>query len=94
MKRVIALSVLFMFVMSLAAPVFALPAPVEKFKGGIEGIVKSPLELPKSTINEVKNTKGLEYKPLGFMAGLMKGTYNVAHDTVKGVLDVVTFAIK
>ena len=91
MKRAIAVSVLFAFVLSLAAPVFALPAPVDKLKGGMEGIIKSPLELPKTTIDEVK---GADFKPFGLVGGLMKGTYNMVHSSLKGVVDVVTFPIK
>ncbi len=90
MKRVIAFSVVVAFVLSFAAPVFALPAPINKFKGGMEKIVKSPLELPKTTIDEVKSA---DLKPVGFIYGLGKGTYNMVHELGKGVLDVVTFPI-
>ena len=90
MKRVIAFSVVFAFVLSFAAPVFALPKPVDKFKGGMEKIIKSPIELPKHTIDEVKSA---DFKPLGLISGLAKGTYYMVHDLGKGVLDVVTFPI-
>ena len=91
MKRAMALTMAFAFVLSFAAPLFALPAPVEKLKGGIEGIVKSPLELPKHTYDEVK---GSDFKPFGLIGGLMKGTYHMVDKSVRGALDIATFLIK
>ncbi len=79
------------FVVTIAPGAFALPAPIEKLRGGVEGIVKSPLEIPKHTMDEVKSA---DIKPVGFIGGMLKGTYHTVHKTVKGALDVATFPVK
>ena len=91
MKRAIAVVVVFAFVLILSAPAFALPAPIEKLKGGVEAVIKSPLELPKVTRDEIKSS---DFKPYGLVYGLMKGTYHTVDKAVKGALDIASFPIK
>ena len=91
MKKAIALGVVTALMFLFAAPLFALPEPITKLKGGVEGIVKSPLEIPKHSMDEVK---AADFKPFGLVGGLLKGTYHMVDKSVKGALDVVTFPIK
>ena len=90
MKRAIALAIAFAFVLFLLTPVFALPEPINKLKGGVVDVIKSPLELPKYTSDEVKSS---DFKPFGLVGGLMKGTYHMAKKSIHGVIDIVTFPI-
>ncbi len=86
-----ALVVAFLFVLSFVAPVFALPEPVDKLYGGIEAVIKSPLELPKHTMDEIKAS---DFKLFGLVGGLVKGTYHTVDKSVKGAWDIATFPIK
>lgn len=91
MKRAIAFAMVFAFVLTFAASVFALPEPINKLKGGVEAVIKSPLELPKATGDEIKSS---DFKPYGLVYGLMKGTYHTVDKAVKGALDIASFPIK
>ena len=91
MKRAIAVAVVFAFGLMLSASAFALPDPINKLKGGIEAVIKSPLELPKVTGDEIKSS---DFKPYGLVYGLMKGSYHTVDKAVKGVLDIASFPIK
>ena len=90
MNRAIGLFLVVLFSCVIVAPVFAVPAPIEKFKGGVEDIAKSPLELPRYTIAEVKSSS---FKPMGFVGGLIKGTYHMVKQSIDGALDVGTFPL-
>ena len=91
MKRAIALAMVFAFVLTFATSVFALPDQINKLKGGVEAVIKSPLELPKHTGDEIKSS---DFKPYGLVYGLMKGTYHTVDKAVKGALDIASFLIK
>ncbi len=79
------------FVVSIGVVAFALPAPVEKLKGGFVGVISSPLEIKDYTVSEFKDS---HYNPLGLVGGFLKGTAYMVKKAVSGVLDIVTFPIK
>ena len=91
MKRAIAFAMVFAFVLTFITSVFALPEPINKLKGGVEAVIKSPIELPKHTMDEIKSSS---FKPYGLVSGLMKGTRSTVEKLVKGALDIATFPIK
>ena len=91
MKRLSAVILVFAFFVSVNASVFALPAPVEKLKGGFMGVISSPLEIKDYTVSEFK---GSHYNPFGLVGGFLKGTAYMIKKSVSGALDIATFPIK
>ena len=91
MKRAIASAMVFAFVFFSTTSLFALPEPIQKFKGGAKDVLTSPLEIPKYTMDEVK---GSHYKPLGLIGGVMKGSAHMLTKAASGVADIVTFPLK
>ena len=70
MKSAIASAMVFMFVLTFVSSVFALPEPISKLRGGIEAVIKSPLDLPKTTMDEVKSS---DFKLQNTLTGSMRG---------------------
>ena len=91
MKRLFASAVVFAFVLMISAPVFALPEQVEKFKGGLVTVIKSPLEIKDNTIKELKDS---HYNPFGLVGGVLKGSAYMVKKSIEGVRDMATFMIK
>ena len=87
MKKILSLMVIFSLV---TAPLYALPAPIEKLKGGTVQILKSPLDLKTYATDEMKTSK---YKPFGLVGGLVKGTFHMIDHVGKGVIDIATFPL-
>ena len=81
------------FVLCFTASVYAadLQEPVHKLYGGVESVVKSPLELGHYTIEE---TKGADFKPYGLVFGLFKGSGYMVQKAGHGALDIATFPLK
>ena len=75
------------FVVSLASSAFAMPKTLDKIKGGVEKIVKSPIEVPNHLKTEYNAT---EFKPFGFLGGLVKGSAYMVIKGVEGAVDIVT----
>ena len=91
MKRAIASAMVFAFLFSAATPLFALPESIHKLKGGMKDVLTAPLEVPKSTVDEVKAS---HYKPFGFIGGVMKGSAHMLTKAASGVADIITFPLK
>ena len=88
MKRALALTVVFAFVLVMATPAFAeLPKPLDKAYHGIERIVKSPMHLVNDPVDEYKAST---FKPFGLMGGILKGIGYTVVESVYGVMEVVT----
>ena len=88
MKRTLALTVVFAFVLVMATPAFAeLPKPLDKAYGGIERIVKSPMHLVNDPIDEYKAST---FKPFGLLGGIMKGIGYTVVESVYGVMEIVS----
>jgi hypothetical protein len=93
MKKVLCLAVVFTFVMSTAAPLYAadLPKPVDKLAKGTMDIVKSPLALYDHTKSEID---GADHKLLGFFKGAVTSPFHMVKKAGGGVMDVATFPIE
>ena len=90
MKRAIVIVVAAAFLMMLAAPVYALPRPIEKLKGGAVDVIKSPLELGKYAQSEFKSA---EFKPAGLLKGLVYGAAHMIKKAASGAVDIATFPV-
>ena len=90
MRKAIAIVVAVAFVVMLAVPVYALPRPIEKLKGGAVDVIKSPLELGKYTHSEFKDA---EFKPVGLLKGLIYGAAHMIKKAASGVVDIITFPV-
>ncbi len=91
MKRFLITALALAFVLAYGSTVYALPAPVEKFKGGLKDVLISPLEIKDHTFSEVKAST---IKPLGLVGGLIKGSGFMIKKAVSGAVDVATFPLK
>jgi hypothetical protein len=93
MKKLLCLAVVFAFVMSAAAPLYAadLPKPVDKLAKGTMDIVKSPLALYDHTKSEID---GADHKLLGFLKGAVTSPFHMVKKAGGGVMDVATFPIE
>ncbi len=89
MKKMIALTMVFVAVLVLSASVSA--DPVGKLKSGLTDIIKSPMEVVDHTKAEFKAST---FKPFGLVGGLVKGTFYMGKKALGGAMDVVTFPIK
>ena len=90
MKKAIAVVVAVAFVVMLAAPVYALPRPIEKLKGGVVDVIKSPLELGKYTHSEFDKA---DFKPAGLLKGLIYGAVHMIKKAASGAVDIITFPV-
>ena len=90
MRKAIATVVVFAFLVMCAAPVVALPAPIEKLKNGTIDVIKSPLELGKYTHDEMKSK---DFIPAGLLRGLVMGTAHTIKKAVTGAVDIATFPV-
>jgi hypothetical protein len=88
MKKLIVVAVVFAVVAVFSTPVYA---GVDKLKGGLTDIVKSPLEIVDHTKAEYNSAT---FKPFGVIGGLLKGSFYMGKKIVGGLYDVVTFPIK
>ena len=90
MRKAIATVAVFAFLVMCAAPVYALPAPIEKLKKGTIDVIKSPLELGKYTHDEMKSK---DFLPVGLLRGVIMGTAHTIEKAVKGAVDIATFPV-
>jgi len=90
MRKAIATGLVFAFLVMCAAPLAALPAPIEKLKGGAIDVIKSPLELGKYTHEELKSK---DFILVGFLRGVIMGTAHMIKKAAKGAVDIATFPV-
>ena len=90
MKRTLSFIIATAVVVAFSAPSFAYPRPVEKLKGGVVTMVKSPLEIREHTMAEAKPGSFMLFSVPG---GMLKGTFYMARNMVRGAWDVATFPI-
>ena len=90
MKKFAMLSMLLFFSVGATA-VYALPEPISKLKGGMEQVLKSPLEVSNYTMEEYKSAN---FKPFGLFGGMIKGAAYMVKKGVSGALDIATFPLK
>ena len=88
MKKFLSLLIIAMFVMAMAASVYADAG--EKLKGGAEKFFKSPLQVKDHVEAEYK---AADFKPFGVIGGGLKGLFYMGKDMVTGLWDVLTFPI-
>jgi hypothetical protein len=88
MKKVLSVLIVFMLVMTMAAPVFADAG--EKLKNGAEKFFKSPLQITDNIQSEYEAS---EFKPFGVFGGFIKGAAHMLIDAGTGLVDVLTFPI-
>ncbi|MBP9854023.1 MAG: hypothetical protein KBD53_04050 [Candidatus Omnitrophica bacterium] len=91
MKRALSVLITFVFVCMVAAPAFALPAPVEKLKSGVVKVVKSPLNIYNHTKTEMDENAT---KPVGFTKGLIESPFFMIKDVGGGLTDIITFPVE
>ena len=91
MKRLLVSVLVSAFIMLMSTAAFALPAPVEKLKGGVVGVISSPLEIKDHTVSELKAS---HYHPFGLVGGFLKGTAYMIKKAVSGAVDIATFPMK
>ena len=90
MKKLVMLLMVLFFLVGTTA-VYALPEPINKLKGGVEQVLKSPLEVPNHTMDEYK---AANFKPFGLLGGMIKGAAYMVKKGVSGALDIATFPLK
>ncbi len=90
MRKAITFIITIAFLAMLAAPVYALPRPIEKLRGGAVDVIKSPLELGKYPHDEFK---GSDNKIVGLLKGLIYGTAHMIKKAVAGAVDIATFPV-
>ena len=90
MRKALSIVMAVAFLVMLTVPAFALPKPVEKLKGGVVDVVKSPLELGKYTLDE---TKSADIKPIGLLKGLIYGAAHMIKKAASGAVDIATFPV-
>ena len=93
MKKILCLLVVFAFIASSAALVFAgdLPKPVEKLSKGAVDVIKSPISIYDHTKSEYDKS---EFKPLGLIKGLVESPFKVVHKAGNGALEMATFPVE
>lgn len=93
MKKAFSLIVIVMFVMGIAAPLYAadLPRPVEKITHGTLDVLQSPVVLFDHTKSEVVEA---DHKIVGLFTGLLTAPFHMIKKAGTGVLDIVTFPIE
>ena len=90
MKRLIALAMIFAFVVCFTTPVLALPEPVTTLKDNLVDIVKAPLEIPNHAKTEMD---AATFKPFGLMGGILKGTVYSVKKLVTGVVNIIAIPV-
>ncbi len=90
MKRTLSFLIVAAVMVAVATPSFAYPRPVEKLKGGLMTVVKSPLEVRDYTMAETKDAKFL---PFAFVGGALKGSFYMVKKMAHGAWDIATFPI-
>jgi len=93
MKKGFLLALAFVFVMSMACPVFAvdLNKSVDKFVDGAMEVVKSPMVLYDHTKDEMDMA---DHKAMGLLKGLLEAPFHMAKKAGDGMLDMITFPIE
>jgi len=93
MKKCFLLALAFVFVMSMACPVFAvdLRKSADKLADGAMEVMKSPLVLHDHTKDEMDKA---DHKAIGFLKGLMESPFHMAKKAGDGMLKMVTFPIE
>ena len=93
MKRVSLLALAFVFMMSMACPVFAvdLHKSVDKLADGTMEMIKSPIVLHDHTKSEMDKADHMAY---GFIKGLLESPFHMIKKAGDGLLDVATFPIE
>lgn len=90
MKRTLSYLTALVVAVAVATPALAYPKPVEKLKGGVVEVVKSPLEVKD---NVMKETKDAKFLPFAFLGGSLKGGFYMLKNIVHGTIDIATFPI-
>ena len=91
MKRTLSYLTALVVAVAVASPALAsYPKPVEKLKGGVEMVVKSPLAVKHDVMAETKDAKFL---PFALIGGTLKGGFYMLKDVVHGTISVATFPI-
>jgi len=88
MRKILSLVMVMVFVMAMAAPVFA--DPWEKFSGGVEKFIKSPVQIVDNLSSEYE---AAEFKPFGVIGGVLKGLFYTVWDAGSGIVDIFTFPV-
>lgn len=92
MRKIIAFSIIFAFVISFASPAFAeVPRAVNKIIDGTKDVLKSPLLIYTHTKSEMDSS---DNKLFGFVKGLLESPFHVVEKAGGGVIDIVTFPIE
>ena len=92
MRKTLLLSLVFVFFVSMACPIFAadFKSATDKIANGAMEIIKSPLVLHDHTKSEMDSA---EHKALGFLKGLMEAPFHMVKKAGGGLLDIATFPI-
>ena len=93
MKKVSLIALAFVFMMSMACPVFAvdLDKSVDKFVDGTMEVIKSPIVIYDHTKSEMDSA---DHMAFGFMKGLIEAPFHMVKKVGGGLLDVATFPIE
>ena len=86
MKKALKVFVISVFAVTFASTVNAMPKPVEKVKGWLEKIVKSPLQVPEHLKTEYESAT---FKPFGLFGGLIKGGSYMVIKGLEGTHDIL-----
>ncbi len=94
MKRALSLVIALVFVVTMTAPSFALPEPVDKslhkIKKGVWDIASIPYDLGKGTYDEAKSSS---FKPFGLLGGVLKSSAEGVKKAVTSAVDIATFPL-
>jgi len=91
MNKIFSLTVAVFLLMSSVVSSEALASRAcDKLKTGIKELVTAPFAIATSTSEQV--TK-LDNKLLGLFAGIMEGSAKMTHQTISGVVNILTFPI-
>ena len=87
MRKAIALGLVFMMVLTIAAPAYArVTKGGKKLEKGVVSIITAPLEIPK----QIYNTSNEQNALIGITAGTLKGAASFVVKTLSGIFNVLT----
>jgi len=93
MKKVSLLAMAFVFMMSMACPLYAvdMDKAVDKLADGAMEVIKSPIVLHDHTKSEMDKA---DHKIIGLVKGLIEAPFHMVKKAGDGLLDVATFPIE